>query len=105
MWSFCVFGDMLRIAMSSIMRCLSGEICVVIGELRRRCCTCGTDDRTDGRDDFAQGYVAEVILCDVSRMALLSHIPHLGREPKWNAEGFDEISDDRDIDCLRHNGH
>lgn len=65
---------MLRIAMSSIMRCLSGEIGVVIGQLRRRFCTCSADDRTDGRDDLAQGYVAEVILCDVSRMALLSHI-------------------------------
>ena len=67
--------------MSSIMRCLSGEIGFVIGELRRRCCICKTDDRTDGRDRLTQGYVAEVILCDVCGMALLSHILNF---PTWS---------------------
>jgi hypothetical protein len=52
--------------------------------------TCWTDDRTDGRDDFAQGHVAEVILCDVSRMALLSHIPRCWTMKKSRSQELSE---------------
>jgi hypothetical protein len=84
---FIVDGDMLRIVMSSIMRRRSGVICLLIGELlsdklhERAILT----DRTTVTDsaDFAPdtGWGAKVILCDVSKMALLSHsLP----SPQWS---------------------
>src|SRR5580704_4224109 len=70
---------MLRIVMSSIIRCLSGDICLVMMNSCRTNCTC-SGDKSDGANARAVAIeetsvnVAEVILCDVSRMALLSHI-------------------------------
>ena len=71
---------MLRKVMSSSMRCLSGEICLVIGVLPLKrsanpapmTVTARLPRRRDGD---GQSNVAKVILCDVSRMALLSHSP------------------------------
>jgi hypothetical protein len=77
-----VDGDMLRIVMSSIMRRRSGVICLLIGELlsdglhERAILTDRTTviDSADAAPDT--GRRAKVILCDVSKMAQLSHIPY-----------------------------
>src|SRR5712691_12260702 len=72
---------MLRKFMSSIMRCLSSNICFVIGELLS--CELHMQPRQAYRAEAeaggcalaAWGYVGELILCDASRRALLSHTP------------------------------
>jgi len=64
------FADMLRKAMSSVVRCRSGEVWLVVGVLRlkrsahaaARILTCGYGGGVDGR---GWAHVAEVILCDM----------------------------------------
>jgi hypothetical protein len=63
------FADMLRKAMSSVARCRSGEIWLVVGVLRRgarmqqqESSLCGYGGGVDGR---GWAHVAEVILCDM----------------------------------------
>jgi len=73
-----VDGDKLRIVMSSIMSRRSGAICLLIGELlsdglHERAILTDKTLRDDERFPPARG--AKVILCDVSRMALLSRSP------------------------------
>jgi hypothetical protein len=72
---------MLRIVMSSIMSRRSGAICLLIGELlsdglhERAILTDRTTATASADSAPDTGLGAKVILCDVSRMALLSHIP------------------------------
>jgi hypothetical protein len=69
----------LRIFMSSIVRCLSGDICLLITELPsvgwHDVQSCQTDQQTIPCSS-ASRKVGKRRLCDVSSMALMSHVPH-----------------------------
>ena len=73
-----VAGDMLREVMSSSMRCLSGEICLVIAVLplmrsaHAAPMTVTTWLRRPGDDD-GQPHVAKVILHSYGAMRVKSH--------------------------------
>jgi hypothetical protein len=73
------------------MRCLSGDTCFVMANSCRASCTRSADKRTESKQSWtlgsaAWGYVGEVILCDVSGMALLSHIPRPIDASVWRVE-------------------
>src|ERR1043166_1292237 len=72
---------MLRIVMSSIMRCRSGDTCSVMEDLlsigmgERAILTGGHQQRAGLPRHSQSQNVAKSRLCDTSVMALLSHIP------------------------------